>query len=158
MNNKEFNIYLLGSMWDKIDKTSEFIENGIWENGYNDNRYNEIINNIHVGDLIALKSSYTKSKNLPFNNNGKAVSVMKIKTIGKVSKNPKNGKILHIDYQKNYKAKEIYGCSYRKTINKINKDNWDEEFKWIFQNKKQSHYYSYSNKDIKMQNTKNKNG
>ena len=36
---------------------------------------------MQVGDKIAIKSSYTKSKDIPFENNGETVSVMKIITL-----------------------------------------------------------------------------
>ncbi|MDY0116490.1 MAG: AAA family ATPase [Sulfurimonadaceae bacterium] len=143
----ENDFYALGSTWEDTDKTDEFVEKGIWENGFDDGSNENIVNQIKVGDYIALKSSYTKTKNLPFDNQNKSVSVMKIKAIGRVIENPQDGKVLKILYDRDFQQKELYGFSYRRTVSIINKEKWPEEIQWIFFNKKQSHYYSFSKKD-----------
>ena len=44
-----------------------------------------------VGDKIAIKTSYTKKKGLPFDNKGATISVMKIKIVGTVTANHMDG-------------------------------------------------------------------
>ena len=68
------------------DQTPRFLQEGIWENGYQD-KYLDAVKSIQVGDRIAIKSSYTRKHDLPFDNRGQTVSVMAIKAIGTVKEN-----------------------------------------------------------------------
>lgn len=90
------------------DYSDMFIENGIWENGY-DTKFIDTVKSIKVGDKIALKSAYTRKKGLPFNNNGKYVGVMAIKAIGTVTENCGDGKKIKVDWQRVDPIKEWYG-------------------------------------------------
>ena len=102
------------------DFSEDFINEGRWENGYED-KYNSEVNSIQVGDKIALKSAYTKKKGLPFNNNGKTVGVMAIKAIGTVTENTGDGRNLKVDWKKNEPIREWYGKAVlRLTLHKIN--------------------------------------
>jgi len=143
MSEIEKNYWLVGSILNGVDKTDEFIQNGIWENGYDDN-YIQRVKSVNVGDKIAIKSSYTKTKNLPFDNQNKAVAVMKIKAIGKVVNNLKDGKKLEVSWDSEFKPKEVFGFTYRNTFSKINKEKWQEPIKWIFENKEQDNFFSFS--------------
>lgn len=60
------------------------------KNHYLDESAN-LINEIKIGDRIALKTTPNKNK-IPFNTNGKIVSVMEIKAIGTVIRNYYDGK------------------------------------------------------------------
>jgi 5-methylcytosine-specific restriction protein B len=141
---KETNYWLVGSKWDNIDKTEDFVRDGVWINGFDD-KYLDRVKSVNIGDKIAIKSSYVKSKNLPFNNHDKSVSVMKIKAIGKVVENPKDGKKLEVVWDNIFKPKEIYVFSYRNTISKIDKDRWKVPIKWIFEGKEQDDFFSFNN-------------
>lgn len=116
VKNKENMIahYVLGATWDGDDQTERFIQNGIWENGYDD-KFADIVNSVNVGDKVAIKSSYaTKDRK----------SILRIKAIGTVTNNPKNGKILKVEWEKNFSSFDLenYG-SYRNTIQIVaNKD------------------------------------
>lgn len=90
------------------DFSEQYISEGRWENGW-DTKFIEEVKQIQVGDRIALKSSYTKKKGLPFNNNGKTVGVMGIKAIGIVTENPGDGKNLKVNWSKFEQIKEWYG-------------------------------------------------
>ena len=156
--NKSTDYWLVGSKWDDIDKTDEFVEDGVWLNGFDD-KYLTRVNSVKVGDKIAIKSSYVKSKNLPFNNENKSISVMKIKAIGEVTANSEDGKTLEVSWDENFKPKEIYSFSYRITISKIDKEKWKEPIKWIFEGKEQDDFFSFNatgkqenDKDDNMQN------
>jgi hypothetical protein len=52
-----------------------------------------------VGDRIAIKSMFTRKKDIPFENNGNTVSCMKIKAIGVVTRNPGDGKNLSVSWE-----------------------------------------------------------
>ena len=51
------------------DQTSRFLDEGIWENGYDD-KYLDLVRSMQPGDRIAIKSSFTRKHNLPFDNRG----------------------------------------------------------------------------------------
>jgi len=133
------NYWLVGSKWDEIDKTEEFIQNGIWVNGFDD-KYLKRVKSIKVGDKIAIKSSYVKSKNLPFDNDDKHVSIMKIKAIGEVVENFNDGRTISVDWDSTFEPKEIYVFSYRNTISKIDKSKWLNPIQWIFYGKEQDDF------------------
>lgn len=57
------------------DQTPRFLAEGIWENGYDDGKYGELVRAMRPGDRIAIKSSYTRKHDLPFDNRGATVSV-----------------------------------------------------------------------------------
>ena len=77
------------------DQTPRFLQEGIWENGYQD-KYLDAVKSIQVGDRIAIKSSYTRKHDLPFDNRGQTVSVMAIKAIGTVKENLGDGRTLNL--------------------------------------------------------------
>lgn len=56
---------------------------------------------IQIGDRIAIKSSYTRKHDLPFDNQGQTVSVMAIKAIGTVKENLGDGRTLKVDTARN---------------------------------------------------------
>lgn len=91
------------------DFSESYISEGRWENRWDD-KFIEDVKSIKVGDLIALKASYTKKKGLPFNNNGKTVSVMGIKATGVVTENIGDGKNLKVNWSKISPIKEWYGA------------------------------------------------
>ncbi len=101
------------------DFSERYISEGRWENGW-DTKFVEEVKQIQVGDRIALKSSYTKKRGLPFNNNGKTVGVMGIKAIGIVTENPGDGKNLEVNWSKFEQIKEWYGLGVlRSTLHHI---------------------------------------
>lgn len=101
------------------DFSEAYIAEGRWENGW-DSKFIDIVKSVQVGDKIALKSSYTKKKGLPFSNNGKTVGVMAIKAIGVVTENLGDGKNLKVDWKKVDPIREWYGKGVlRTTIHRI---------------------------------------
>lgn len=105
------------------DFSETYIAEGRWENGW-DSKFIDAVKSVQVGDKIALKSSYTKKKGLPFNNNGKTVGVMGIKAIGVVTKNPGDGKNLKVEWKKVDPIREWYGKGVlRATIHRISAED-----------------------------------
>lgn len=105
------------------DFSETYIAEGRWENGW-DSKFIDVVKSVQVGDKIALKSSYTKKKGLPFNNNGKTVGVMGIKAIGVVTENPGDGKNLKVDWKKVDPIREWYGKGVlRATIHRISAED-----------------------------------
>jgi len=108
-----------------VDKSNEYIEKGIWVNGY-DEKFIDQVNSIQVDDKIAIKAAYTQSKNLPFDVGEKTVSVMAIKAIGVVKKNYGDGKRLDVNWEKFDEAKKWYFFTSRSIIWKLESkpDDW----------------------------------
>jgi len=119
--------WFVGAQHAGQDLVDDFIENDYWMNGYDD-KYLDIVNEVKVGDLIAIKSTYTRKNNLPFNNNGKVVSVLGIKAIGTVTKNYLDGKTIDVEWQQFNHVREWYIFSLWNTIQKIEADK-----DWIYE-------------------------
>ncbi len=117
--------WYVGAVWSTGDMTDKFMSEGYWEN-HSDENFTDLVNQIQIGDKIAIKSSYTQKNNLPFDVKGGSVSVMAIKCIGTVTKNYQNGKRVDVEWKKDYKQKIWYFFTYRTTISKIERkpDDW----------------------------------
>lgn len=68
--------WFVGAAYEEGDQTSRFLDEGIWENGYED-RYLDDVKSVQPGDRIAIKSSYTRKYNLPFDNLEQTVKGMR---------------------------------------------------------------------------------
>lgn len=108
---------------DNTHQDEEFIEQGIWQNGYTD-KFIDVVNSVKVGDKIAIKTSYTKKKGLPFDNRGETISVMKIKIVGTVTANHMDGRTLEVDWDMSFEPKEWYFYTFRNTITLPKEDDW----------------------------------
>lgn len=119
--------WFVGSNIKKVDQTQRFLDEGIWENGFDD-KYIELVNSVSIGDKIAIKSVYTRKKNLPFDNQEKSISTMRIKAIGIVTKNYLDGKRLDVTWEEITSKKEWYFFSLWDTIQFISEDdNWKKD-------------------------------
>ncbi|MDO4775904.1 MAG: AAA family ATPase [Cardiobacteriaceae bacterium] len=105
------------------DQTPRFLQEGIWENGYQD-KYLDAVKSIQVGDRIAIKSSYTRKHDLPFDNRGQTVSVMAIKAIGTVKENLGDGRILKVDWTPFDPPREWYFYTNRSTVWRVLPGDW----------------------------------
>lgn len=108
---------------DDTHQDEEFIEQGIWQNGYTD-KFLDTVNSVKVGDKIAIKTSYTKKKGLPFDNHGETISVMNIKIVGTVTANHMDGRTLDVEWDTSFKPKEWYFYTFRNTITLPKADDW----------------------------------
>ncbi len=105
------------------DQTFRFLQEGVWENGYQD-KYLDAVKAIQVGDRIAIKSSYTRKHNLPFDNRGHAVSVMAIKAIGTVKENLGDGRHLKVDWMPFDPPREWCFYTNQKTVWRVLPGDW----------------------------------
>lgn len=135
---------------DNTHQDQEFIEQGIWQNGYTD-KFLETVNSVKVGDKIAIKTSYTKKKGLPFDNNGATISVMRIKIVGTVTANHMDGRTLEVDWDTSFKPKEWYFYTFRNTITLPKEDDWRTKalYDFLFNDATQN-YDLFSAKDQPM--------
>lgn len=105
------------------DQTPRFLHEGIWENGYQD-KYLDAVKSIQVGDRIAIKSSYTRKHDLPFDNRGQTVSVIAIKAIGTVKSNLGDGRTLKVDWNPFDPPREWYFYTNRSTVWRVLPGDW----------------------------------
>ena len=91
---KTITYYVLGAAWsgeeNGPDQSERIIQNGIWENGYED-KFLDVVNKVNIGDRVAIKSSFATR-------DGK--SILRVKAIGTVHENLGDGKNLKINWGK----------------------------------------------------------
>jgi 5-methylcytosine-specific restriction protein B len=104
------------------DQTERFLKDGIWQNG-TDGKYTDKVKEIKQGDKVAIKSAYTQTHGLPFDNKGKMASVMDIKAVGIVTENLNDGKTLKVDWQPDFKKLTWYIYTYQPRIWKVIPNN-----------------------------------
>lgn len=79
------------------DQIDHFLSEGIWENRYED-KYLDDVRSMHPGDRIAIKSTCNRKRDLPFDNQGNFVAVMKINAIGTITGNRNDGKCVDVNW------------------------------------------------------------
>jgi 5-methylcytosine-specific restriction protein B len=107
--------WFVGSVWDNGDQLSRFIDEGVWENGY-DEKFSDIVLKIRPGDLIAIKASFIKKHGLPFDVGGKSVATMRIKGTGTVLENLGDGKKIKVAWDTLVEPRDWYFYTYLTTI------------------------------------------
>ena len=93
--------YLLGAYWydnNPRDQTSRFVQNGIWENGY-ETEYLDLVKSIAVGSPVFIKSL--------FYHNGLKTSVLRVKAKGTVTANQGDGQHLAVDWDGNFNEEDL---------------------------------------------------
>lgn len=71
--------FIGGFTWEGKSQIDRFINEGIWENGYEEEKYANLFSQISVGDMFALKSTFVKGRK------PNAKSYLRIKQIGIVT-------------------------------------------------------------------------
>ena len=110
--------WFVGAAFATGDQTDRFVRERTWENGYHD-RYLENVKSIRVDDRIAIKSTYTRKHDLPFDNRSHTVSVMAIKAVGIVRDNPGDGRHLAVDWKPVEPRREWYFYTHLHTVWKV---------------------------------------
>lgn len=77
------------------------------------------------GDRIAIKASFTRKNEVPFENRGRAASVMRIKAIGTITTNRGDGQTVEVDWQELDPPKDWYLYTYRTTVVRARIENDD---------------------------------
>jgi len=79
--------WFVGAMVDGRDQTDRFIDEGICEHGFDDDRIAAQVRSMRMGERIAIKAAYIRKHSLPFDNPGHTVWVMAIKAFGTIAEN-----------------------------------------------------------------------
>ncbi len=130
--------WFVGAIIDDKDQSNRFIADGIWENGY-ENKYLDLVKSMLPGERIAIKSSYTRKHDLPFDNKNNMVSVIAIKAIGEITKNYNDGTKIEVEWTKIDPVKEWYFFTNRTTIWRVLPEEWTKVglIDFAFHDKKQ---------------------
>jgi 5-methylcytosine-specific restriction protein B len=115
----EISYWLVGAFTGGQDQTDRFLVQGIWENNFKDDRIADDVRSMEPGDRIIIKASYTRKHDLPFDVNGKSVSVMAIMATGTILENPGNGRSVRVAWDKKSDPREWYFFTYRKTLSRV---------------------------------------
>jgi 5-methylcytosine-specific restriction enzyme B len=108
--------WFVGANWDGEDQTARFIARSIWENGYEDKFLGDV-QAMRSGEKIAIKASYTRKHNLPFETSGKAASVMSIKALGTIVSNTGDGRHIGVAWEQEFRPpREWYFYTNRQTV------------------------------------------
>jgi 5-methylcytosine-specific restriction protein B len=121
---EDIDYWLVGAYWydhDPTDQTERFLYEGIWINGYED-RFHDDVKSMKVGDKIAIKSTFTKRKELPFDNRNETISVMRIKAIGRIVSNRGDGQLVEVEWEPDFEEKDWYFYTNRQTVWRLRKD------------------------------------
>lgn len=100
----------------KQDQLDRFIRDGIWEIDAPQPWDQEKVLRMLPGQRIAIKSTYVRWYNLPFDNRDRAVSCMAIKAIGTIVENLGDGARIRVDWQTGFEQREWYHYTYQPTI------------------------------------------
>ena len=109
------NYWFVGASWSSEDQTDRFLKEGVWQNGYED-KFSKLVRQMKPGDRIAIKASFTRKNEVPFENHGRAASVMRIKAIGTITANRGDGLTVDVDWQVLDPPKDWYFYTYRTTV------------------------------------------
>lgn len=124
MNNK--NYWFVGAVLGGKDESARFIRDGVWESNKDD--LQGYFQQMQVGDAIAIKSTYVKKHELPFDANGHSVSTMAIKAIGTITGKLKETNTLKVQWEQLAPYKEWFFFTSRSTVWKVNPDE-----RWLSQ-------------------------
>ena len=116
--------YYYGPEWE--DQVDRFLMDGIWENGLENGKFSDRVEDVQPGDRIALKSFFTQKNKpgLPFDDRGHYVSGMLIKATGTVTENIGDGRTLKVAWTPIEPTREWYFSTYMQTIHAVYPGDW----------------------------------
>jgi 5-methylcytosine-specific restriction protein B len=131
--------WFVGAVVNGRDQTDRFIDEGVWEHGFDDDRIAAQVRSMRLGDRIAIKAAYTQKHGLPFETNGNTASVMKIKATGVVAENPGDGRQIRVHWQRISAPREWFFYTHRRTIWRVLPGEWQDDalIAFTFQNQAQ---------------------
>ena len=133
--------FIAGFTWGGESQKDRFISEKIWENGYDD-KYQDVYNNIRIGDFIALKSTFVQG--------GK--SVLRIHKIGVVRTVSKETMRVDLDWLNSIVPKDITDITwYANTLCEITNEEHIEKIFNMNANKEHIDWYEsilISNRNI----------
>lgn len=116
-NDPTTQFWFAGAVWDDgtEDQLPRFLTEGIWQNGYED-RFSDLVAKMRPGDKIAIKASFVKKYNLPFDIGGKHASCMRIKATGTITENLGDRLTVRVKWDPPTEPRDWYFYTYRTTL------------------------------------------
>ena len=98
------------------DQTERFLRDGIWEIHTPSDNDAALVRSMEPGQRIAIKAAFVQKHDLPFENRGVDVSVMRIKARGTITANHSTGERVSVDWDPDFAPRDWYFHTYMKTI------------------------------------------
>jgi 5-methylcytosine-specific restriction protein B len=109
--------WFVGAIWNETDdQMPRFFAEGVWENGYSEGKFSDLVRRMKPGDRIAIKASLRQKLRLPFDVGGKSVPGMRIKATGTVLENLNNGRTVKVVWDPPFQPRDWYFYAYWSTI------------------------------------------
>ncbi len=111
------------------DQTDRFLRLGIWENGYTDDMFSDLIDSMQQGDRIAIKSFFNSPNRpgLPFDDRGHNVTGMEIKAVGEVVSHlprERGRRRLKVNWIRLSPPRTFYFSAYMQTVHAVYPGEW----------------------------------
>ena len=106
------------------DQSDRFIDGGFWEVKDPGDWHRQQVLKMQPGERIAIKATYVRKHDLPFDNRGQSVSVMGIKAIGTITDNPMDGERVSVSWSREDPIREWYFYTYRGSIWRVTPSDW----------------------------------
>ncbi|MCC5975573.1 MAG: AAA family ATPase [Rubellimicrobium sp.] len=107
----DLSYWFVGSAMGSGDGTEHFLKEGIWKSGYLE-KFSGLVRQMKPGDRIAIRTTHNLRHGVPFENHGRAVSVMRIRVIGTITANRGDGETVEVDWQELDQPRDWYFYTY----------------------------------------------
>ena len=97
--------WFMGAAWEAGDQMPRFLEEGIWQNGYED-QFSVLVRRMKPGDRIAIKATFVQKRGLPFDVGGKPASVRRIKATGTILENLSDGRTVKVAWDPRFEPRD----------------------------------------------------
>lgn len=127
-------VWFVGATFGNDDQTERFLDDGIWEHGFQTNKrgIRTHVREMRQGDRIAIKATFTRKENHPFDTRGRHVSMMRIKATGVITNNPDDGKCVEVRWDQVFEPpREWRFYTYMPTLWKIDPEQYVPERRWL---------------------------
>lgn len=115
--------WFAGAMWGgDEDQFDRFIREGIWQSGYK-TKLSDLVRGMKPGDRIAIKSTFVKKYNLPFETGDKPVSCMRIKATGTITERLDDGRTVRVEWDALDQPRDWFFYTYRTTLVQADRDD-----------------------------------
>lgn len=105
--NKEASYWFVGA-YITNDLSQQFIEDGVWEHGFEDERHLGQIREMQIGEKIAIKAWSVQKNNLPFEYQGQTASKITIKARGIILAVRDNGRTIEVEWDPDFEPRDWY--------------------------------------------------
>ncbi len=106
--------WFVAAIWPGTDdQMPRFFAEGVWENGYSEEKFSPLVRCVKPGDRIAIRKRVEQKRGLPFNVGGKPVSGMRIKATGTVIENLNDGRTVKVAWDPPFEPRDWYFYAYR---------------------------------------------